>query len=101
LHNKPIFSKVGYYKIINKFYRRKSLTRFLHDFIKYARLKAILRKYKKVFKKKPKKVTRKEGLSRVEKLLFLNVFIQSITSAGKKKLSSKVFVDLFILLKFK
>ncbi len=101
LHRKPKFSRVGYYKIINKFYRRKSFTRFLHDFIKYARLKAILRKYKKVFKRKPKKVVRKEGLSRVEKLLFLNVFFQSIVFAGKKKLSSRIFVDLFTLLKFK
>ncbi|WP_420887391.1 hypothetical protein [Candidatus Paracaedibacter symbiosus] len=37
----------------------------------------------------------------MEKLLFLNVFFQSIVLAGKKKLSSRMFVDLFTLLKFK
>jgi hypothetical protein len=101
LRRKPKFSRIGYYKIINKFYRRKSFTRLLHDYIKYARLKAILRKYRRVFKRKPKKVVRKEGLSRAEKLSFLNVFFQSVITTGKKKLSLRMFLDLFTLLKFK
>ncbi len=98
---KPRFSKIGYYRIINKFYRRKGFMRLLHDYIRYARLKAILRKYKRVFKRKPKKIVRKVGVSRAESLLFLNVFFQSTIAVGKKKLSLKIFVDLFTLLKFK
>ena len=101
LRRKSRFSKTGYYKIINKFYRRKSFTRLLHDYIKYARLKAILRKYRRVFRRRPKKVVRKEGISRIEKLLFLNVFFQSTVAVGKKKLSLRIFWDLFTLLKFK
>ena len=95
------YSKIGYYKILNNFYRRKGFYHFLKDFVKYSRLKTILKRYNRVFRPKQKKIIRKVSMGRVDKLLFLNTFFQSTISLGKKKLSFKIFFNLFLLLKFK
>jgi ribosomal protein S7 len=85
------------------FYKTRGLYRFLKHFLKFSRLRAILRKYGKVFsdKKKKKKIILRLVKTRSEKLLFLNIFFQSIIKQGKKKLALKIFLDLFTLLKFK
>jgi ribosomal protein S7 len=94
---------IRHFKSSALFYKSHGLYRFLKHFIKFSRLRAILKRYGKVFKdrKKKKKISLRLVKTRPEKLLFLNIFFQSMVKQGKKKLSLKIFSDLFVLLKFK
>lgn len=95
------YSKLGYYKIISNFYKFFGLYRFLKDLVKYSRLKAILRKYNKTFRPKPKLYIRKVNREKVDNLGSLSVLLQSLVCSGKKKLALRIFVSLITLLKFK
>lgn len=94
---------VRHYKYSLLFYKSHGLYRFLKHFVKFSRLKAILKKYGKVFrdKKKKKKISLRLTKTRSEKLLFVNIFFQGVVKQGKKKLALRIFSDLFTLLKFK
>lgn len=94
--------KLGHYRIISTFYKKFGLLPLMSKIIKYSRLRYILRKYRKVFKRKKRKIIfLQSGEDRQSKLLFLNIFIQSLISKGKLKLSAKIFLKVFVLLKFK
>lgn len=93
-------NKIRHYNLLSQFYKKKGFYYFLKNFVKYSRLKYILSKYGKVLKNK-KKITRKVFKDRIEKLSLLNDFFQILISSGKKKLSLKIFFNLFVLLKFK
>jgi ribosomal protein S7 len=54
-----------------------------------------------VFKNKQKRVICKLSKDRVERLMLLNIFFQSLISRGKRKLSLGIFRKLLLLLKFK
>jgi len=95
------YSKLGYYRIISNFYKFFGLYRFLKDLVKYSRLKAVLRKYNKTFRPKPKLYIRKVNREKVDNLGSLSVLLQSLVSSGKKKLALRIFVSLITLLKFK
>jgi small subunit ribosomal protein S7 len=86
------------------FYKYKGFYRFLRHFVKFSRLRAILKKYGKVFKdrkKKKKKYLLRLVKTRSEKLVFLNIFFQNVIKKGRKKLALGIFSKLFTLLKFK
>lgn len=101
LYKSRIF-KVRHFRIASKFYKKKGLYRFLKDIVKYSRLKFLLSRYgKQSVKKSQKKLIRKTTFERVEKFLLVHNLFQNLISAGKKKLSLKIFFDLFSLLKFK
>ena len=93
-------NKIRHYKVLSQFYKKKGFYYFLKNFVKYSRLKYILSKYGKLLKSK-KKIVRKVSKSRIEKLSLLNDFFQILISSGKKKLSLKIFFNIFSLLKFK
>lgn len=98
---KSIYFAARHFKVANNFYKFHGLYPFLKNFVKYSRLKLVLARYGKVFKDKKKKVICKLSKNRVEKLILLNIFFQNLVSQGKKKLSLKIFKNLFLLLKFK
>lgn len=102
LVNKSGFA-IRHYKSSLLFYRSYGLYRFLRHFVKFSRLRAILRKYGKVFrdKKKKKKIILRLSKTHPEKLIFLNIFFQNIVKQGRKKLALRIFFNLFTLLKFK
>jgi ribosomal protein S7 len=60
-----------------------------------------LKRYGKVFKDKKKKIIRKVTRDRTEKLTFLNILFQNLIISGKRALTAKIFLNLFVLLKFK
>jgi small subunit ribosomal protein S7 len=60
-----------------------------------------LKRYGKVFKEKKKKVIRKVTRDRTEKLILLNILFQNLITSGKRALTAKIFLNLFVLLKFK
>jgi len=94
--------KVRHFKIASRFYKSRGLYRFLKDIVKYSRLKFLLSRYgKQPIKKSKKKIIRKASFERVEKFLLVHNLFQNLISAGKKKLSLRIFFDLFSLLKFK
>lgn len=98
---KSVSFAVRHFKIANNFYKIYGLYPFLKNFVKYSRLKLVLARYGKVFKNKKKKFICKLSKNRIEKLMLLNVFFQGLISQGKKKLTAKIFKNLFLLLKFK
>ena len=92
---------IHHFKIASNFYKAHGLYPYLKAFVKYSRLKLILARYGKVLKGKKKKIVCKLSRTRVEKLVLLNIFFQTLISRGKKKLSLAIFKKLFLLLKFK
>ncbi len=96
-------TSIRHFKFSLMYYKVYGLYPFLKHFIKFSRLRAILRKYGKVFrdKKKKKKIVLRLIKSRSEKLLFLNMFFQSVIKRGGRKRALKIFFNLFTLLKFK
>lgn len=100
-NRKKFKKKVGYYRLLSNFYNKQGYYRFLKIFVKYSRIKAILRRHKKTFKKRNKKILPKLGYSRSDKLGHLAILFQSAIQSGKKKLALKTFFSVIILLKFK
>lgn len=98
-------NKLGHYRIASKFYSRFGLLPLMVQIIKYSRLRYKLKKAGKVFRrKKKKKIVFIHSVLQQEKpdrMTFLNIFFQSLISRGKKKLSLKIFFEVFTLLKFK
>jgi hypothetical protein len=95
--------RLGHYRIVAKFYARFGLLPFMSEIIKYSRLRYILKRHGKVFRRKKKKIIiiREVYREKSEKLFFLSIFIQTLISKGKKKLSLNIFLSVFTLLKFK
>jgi len=73
------------------------------EIIKYSRLRYVLRKHGKIFRRRKKKqfILKSSYEDKAGKLIFLNIFFQLMVSRGKKKLSLRIFLSVLTLLKFK
>jgi ribosomal protein S7 len=102
LKRKIRIRRFKHYKLLFLFYRKYNFYALLRHFVKYSRLKRILRKRRKVFRLRKKVyIVKKITSSRIGKLQTLVFFIQSLISRGKKKLSITLALKFYTLLKFK
>jgi ribosomal protein S7 len=91
-----------YYKLLSLFYKKYNFYKVLKHYVKYSRLKYILKKKKRIFRRRRKiYIVKKITSSRIGKLEIVILFLQSLISRGKKKLSLRLFVNFYTLLKFK
>lgn len=94
--------KVKHYKLLFLFYKKYNFYCMLRHFVKYSRLKRILKRKRRVFRPRRKKyIIKKITSSRIGKLNVIVFFIQSLISRGKKKLSINLAIRFYTLLKFK
>jgi len=95
--------KLGYLRILAEFYKSYGIKRLFIEIIKYSRLRYVLRKHGKVFRRRKKKqfILKSMYEDKAGKLIFLNILLQTMISRGKKKLSLKIFTNVLTLLKFK
>lgn len=93
--------KIGYYRLLNNFYKDFGLYDLLRNIVKYRRIKRILKKKRKVFKKRPKKIIPKLSRTRIQNLDMLGYLFRGVISKGNKKLAGNIFLDLLFLLKLK
>jgi ribosomal protein S7 len=94
--------RISHYNIVYNFYRTYNFYKLLRSFVKYSRLKKILRRKRRVFKSKKKVYIVKLITSDMAgSLSMLSNFVQLTISRGKKKLSFKIFLEFYTLLKFK
>jgi small subunit ribosomal protein S7 len=88
-------------RFLSKFYTRYGLYRLLKIFVKYSRLRNKLKKRKRVFRKRNKRLMRKINNSRSENLRNLSILFQSSIKRGLKKSSFRRFINIMTLLKYK
>ena len=83
------------------FYKKYSLYRFFREFLKYSRLRRILKRKKRPFRNRKKKIIIKSNFDRHDYLNTIYVFRQLLTARGNGALSLSICHKVFVLLKFK
>lgn len=95
------FKKVGYYRLLYKFYSNFGVYKLLKNFIKYSRIKRILKRKRRVFRKRSKKINIKLSKSRVQNLDMLGTLFQNVISRGNQKLAANIVFKVLFLLKLR
>lgn len=88
-------------RLLSKFYDRYGFYRILKTFVKYSRLRHILKKKRRVFRRRGKHIVRKIIRSRCDNLKILSTLFKLSVKQGVKKTSFRRFFGILTLLKYK